>query len=242
MTATPSSDPKIIVALDYAEAENALNLVAQLDPNLCRLKVGKELFAATGPQLVETLVSKGFGVFLDLKFHDIPTTVAKACEVASKLGVWMLNVHASGGVAMMQAAREGVTKSSHKPLLIAITVLTSMDQAALNQVGIKGSIEEQVLRLARLTEEAGLDGVVCSAQEAAVIRSTLGSALGKEFYLVTPGIRPANVNADDQSRVVTPADALRSGASYLVIGRPITQASNPFMALEAICKEIAVHS
>lgn len=238
MTDAALSDPKIIVALDYAEAKSALNLVAQLNPNLCRLKVGKELFTAAGPQLVETLAGKGFGVFLDLKFHDIPTTVAKACEVASKLGVWMLNVHASGGVAMMQAAREGIIKSSHKPLLIGVTVLTSMDQAALNQIGINGSIEEQVLRLARLTEDAGLDGVVCSAQEAAALRS----ALGKEFYLVTPGIRPANVNADDQSRVVTPTDALRNGASYLVIGRPVTQAPNPLLALEAIHQELRFSS
>lgn len=238
MTDAALSDPKIIVALDYAEAKSALNLVAQLNPNLCRLKVGKELFTAAGPQLVETLAGKGFGVFLDLKFHDIPTTVAKACEVASKLGVWMLNVHASGGLAMMQAAREGIIKSSHKPLLIGVTVLTSMDQAALNQIGINGSIEEQVLRLARLTEDAGLDGVVCSAQEAAALRS----ALGKEFYLVTPGIRPANVNADDQSRVVTPTDALRNGASYLVIGRPVTQAPNPLLALEAIHQELRFSS
>jgi len=232
------ADPRIIVALDYAGAKSALNLVAQLAPDLCRLKVGKELFTAAGPQLVETLKSKGFGVFLDLKFHDIPTTVAKACEAASRLGVWMLNVHASGGTTMMQAAREGVVKSGHSPLLIAVTVLTSMDQATLNQVGVNSGIQDQVLRLAQLTQQAGLDGVVCSAQEAAVLRA----ALGKEFCLVTPGIRPADVNADDQSRVVTPVDALRNGASFLVIGRPITQASNPLQALENICKEIAVHS
>lgn len=232
------ADPRIIVALDYAGAKSALNLVAQLDPDLCRLKVGKELFTAAGPQLVETLKSKGFGVFLDLKFHDIPTTVAKACEAASRLGVWMLNVHASGGTTMMQAAREGVVKSGHSPLLIAVTVLTSMDQATLNQVGVNSGIQDQVLRLAQLTQQAGLDGVVCSAQEAAALRA----ALGKEFCLVTPGIRPADVNADDQSRVVTPVDALRNGASFLVIGRPITQASNPLQALENICKEIAVHS
>ena len=238
MTAAASTDPKIIVALDYAEAKSALNLVAQLDPNLCRLKVGKELFTATGPQLVETLAGNGFSVFLDLKFHDIPTTVAKACEAAGRLGVWMLNVHASGGVAMMRAAREGVTKSGHKPLLIAVTVLTSMDQAALNQIGINGSVQDQVLRLARLAQQAGLDGVVCSAQEAAALRAELG----KKFCLVTPGIRPENVNADDQSRVVTPAEALRNGANYLVIGRPITQAPDSLLALEAICKEIAVYS
>ena len=238
MTATTSSDPKIIVALDYAEAKSALNLVAQLDPSLCRLKVGKELFTAAGPQLVETLAGKGFGVFLDLKFHDIPTTVAKACEVAGRLGVWMLNVHASGGMAMMQAAREGTTKSGRKPLLIAVTVLTSMDQTALNQIGVDGRVQDQVLRLARLAQQAGLDGVVCSAQEAAALRSTLG----KEFCLVTPGIRPANVNADDQSRAVTPADALRNGASYLVIGRPITQAPNPLLALEAIHQDLRFSS
>src|SRR3990167_6954447 len=174
MTVTPLADPKIIVALDYAEAKSALNLVAQLDPNLCRLKVGKELFTAAGPQLVDTLTGKGFGVFLDLKFHDIPNTVAKACEVAGRLGVWMLNVHASGGVAMMQAAREGIAKSGHKPLLIAVTVLTSMDKTALNQIGVNGGVQDQVLRLARLAQQAGLDGVVCSAQEAAALRSTLG--------------------------------------------------------------------
>jgi len=230
------ADPKIIIALDYADAASALNLVAELDPDLCRLKVGKELFTAAGPQLVETLVGKGFGVFLDLKFHDIPNTVAKACEIASKLGIWMLNVHASGSLAMMQAARTGVAKSGHSPLLIAVTVLTSMDQAALNQIGVQGDVQDQVMRLARLSQQAGLDGVVCSAQEAAMLRS----ALGKEFCLVTPGIRPANVSADDQSRVVTPGEALRNGASYLVIGRPITQAANPLQALEAICKEIAV--
>jgi orotidine-5'-phosphate decarboxylase len=228
-------DPKIVVALDYADATSALKLVQDLDPALCRVKVGKELFTAAGPQLVETLVNKGFGVFLDLKFHDIPNTVAKACEAASRLGVWMLNVHASGGVAMMQAAREGVAKSGHNPLLIAVTVLTSMDQTTLNQIGVHGNLQDQVLNLAQLTQQAGLDGVVCSAQEAPVLRSTLG----KDFCLVTPGIRPANASLDDQSRVVTPAQALRLGSSYLVIGRPITQAENPLQALQAINEEIA---
>jgi orotidine-5'-phosphate decarboxylase len=228
-------DPKIVVALDYADAASALKLVQDLDPTLCRVKVGKELFTAAGPQLVETLVNKGFGVFLDLKFHDIPNTVAKACEAASRLGVWMLNVHASGGVAMMQAAREGVAKSGHNPLLIAVTVLTSMDQTTLNQIGVQGNLQDQVLNLAQLTQQAGLDGVVCSAQEAPVLRS----ALGKDFCLVTPGIRPANASLDDQSRVVTPAQALHLGSSYLVIGRPITQAANPLKALQAINEEIA---
>lgn len=228
------ADPKIIVALDYADATSALKLAKQLDPNLCRLKVGKELFTAAGPQLVETLVQMGFGIFLDLKFHDIPNTVAKACEAASRLGVWMLNVHAAGGLMMMQAAREGVTKSGQHPLLVAVTVLTSMDQTALNQTGVPGQIEDQVLRLARLTQQAGLDGIVCSAQEASALRN----ALGNDFYLVTPGIRPANVNHDDQSRVVRPVEALQMGASYLVIGRPVTQAADPLTALNAIYQDI----
>lgn len=227
---TALSDPKIVVALDYASAAPALALAAQLDPALCRVKVGKELFTAAGPALVEQLVDQGFGVFLDLKFHDIPNTVAKACEAASRLGVWMLNVHASGGSKMMEAAREGVAKSGHQPLLIAVTVLTSMDQAGLQQLGIEGPLEQHVLRLAKLTQAAGLDGVVCSAQEAPVLRQ----ALGAEFKLVTPGIRPADASLDDQSRVASPAEALALGSSYLVIGRPITQASDPLKALQKI--------
>ena len=214
-----TTDPAIIVALDYAKAAQALALAERLDPAACRLKVGKELFTAAGPQLVETLIARGFDVFLDLKFHDIPNTVAKACEAAARLGVWMLNVHASGGLAMMQAAREGVARSDRNPLLIAVTVLTSMDQTALKQVGVATSVQGQVLHLAGLTKEAGLDGVVCSAQEAVLLRS----ALGPDFCLVTPGIRPASASLDDQSRVVTPADAMRNGAHYLVIGRPITR-------------------
>jgi orotidine-5'-phosphate decarboxylase len=229
-----SPDSKIIVALDYADAADALDLVAQLDPGLCRLKVGKELFTAAGPKLVETLVNKDFGVFLDLKFHDIPNTVAKACKAASRLGVWMLNVHASGGLAMMQAARNAIGESSHQPLLIAVTVLTSMDESALNQTGVNGNVEAQVVRLAKLTQQAGLDGVVCSAQEAAVLRQ----ALGTQFRLVTPGIRPIDAKTDDQSRITTPAEAIRLGASYLVIGRPITQAADPLQALQKIHEQI----
>ncbi|NOS98636.1 MAG: orotidine-5'-phosphate decarboxylase [Methylotenera sp.] len=228
-----NNDPKIIVALDYADAANALKLVNQLDPTLCRLKVGKELFTAAGPQFVEQLTRSNFGVFLDLKFHDIPNTVAKACSAASNLGVWMLNVHASGGLEMMQAAHEAVSASETKPLLIAVTVLTSMNQATLNQIGINTDLATHVLNLAKLTKQAGLDGVVCSALEAKMLRT----ALGGDFCLVTPGIRPANVNQDDQSRVVTPADALKNGASYLVVGRPITLATNPLQALEAIHAE-----
>jgi orotidine-5'-phosphate decarboxylase len=227
------TDSKIIVALDYADATSALKLVDQLVPSLCKLKVGKELFTTAGPQLVEKLIHKNFDVFLDLKFHDIPNTVAKACEAASNLGVWMLNVHASGGSAMMQAALEGINKTSNKPYLIAVTVLTSMNQASLNEIGIDSSVENQVLKLAKLTQLAGLHGVVCSALETQILRSQLGN----NFCLVTPGIRPANVNQDDQSRVVTPDQALRFGSSYLVIGRPITQAANPLSALKAIHAE-----
>lgn len=228
-----NKDSKIIVALDYADAASALALVNQLDPALCNLKVGKELFTAVGPQFVEKLVAKDFKVFLDLKFHDIPNTVSKACQAASNLGVWMLNVHASGGSAMMQAALESVNKSNHKPFLIAVTVLTSMNQAGLNEVGIENSLENQVLKLARLTQQAGLHGVVCSALEAQLLKQHLPN----DFLLVTPGIRPANVNQDDQSRVVTPAQALGMGATYLVVGRPITQAENPLKALEVINAE-----
>lgn len=230
-----NNDPKIIVALDFANAKQALTFVECLDPALCRVKVGKELFTAEGPRLVEQLVGKDYGVFLDLKFHDIPNTVAKACEAAAKLGVWMLNVHASGGRAMMEAARNAVDKSTHSPLLIAVTVLTSMDKVALNEIGVSGELQDQVLRLALLTEQSGLDGVVCSAQEAPMLRSKVA----QDFCLVTPGIRPANASKDDQSRIVTPADALRQGSSYLVIGRPITQAPDPIEALQAIHAEIS---
>lgn len=232
------TDAKIIVALDYANAKEALALVDRLDPTLCKLKVGKELFTAAGPQLVEKLVNKSFPVFLDLKFHDIPNTVSKACEAAANLGVWMLNVHASGGKAMMEAALEGVNKSEHHPYLIAVTVLTSSNQSVLDEIGVANKVEDQVLRLANLTASAGLHGVVCSAMEAELLRKHLP----KEFLLVTPGIRPANVNANDQSRVVSPQDALNSGASYLVIGRPITQAPDPLHALETIAQSIAQYN
>lgn len=228
-----ASDSKIVVALDYADAASALKLVNQLDPKLCKLKVGKELFTATGPDFVTQLAKLNFGVFLDLKFHDIPNTVAKACTAASNLGIWMLNVHASGGLEMMQAAKHAVDNTKNKPILIAVTVLTSMNQQSLNQIGIQTDLATHVLNLASLTEKAGLDGVVCSALEASMLRAQLG----KEFCLVTPGIRPTNASLDDQSRVVTPKDALALGSSYLVIGRPITQAENPLKALESIYAE-----
>lgn len=231
---TQTPDSRIIVALDYAKAQDAIQLAEQLDPTVCKLKVGKELFTAAGPQLVAQLVDKGFKVFLDLKFHDIPNTVAKACEAASNLGVWMLNVHASGGSAMMEAALEGIDKTHNKPYLIAVTVLTSMSQANLTELGIQNSVEEQVLKLAALTKQAGLHGVVCSAMEAQLLRKEMPH----DFLLVTPGIRPANASLDDQTRVMTPRKALNMGASYLVIGRPITQAQDPLAALNAINKEI----
>jgi orotidine-5'-phosphate decarboxylase len=230
------TDSKIIVALDYADAASALALVARLDPALCRLKVGKELFTAAGPALVESLVKQGYDVFLDLKFHDIPNTVAKACQVAANLGVWMLNVHAGGGLPMMQAAREGLDKAygAKAPLLIAVTVLTSMDEPTLHTLGIQRSLSEHVLALATLTQQAGLQGVVCSAQEAAMLRQ----ALGASFCLVTPGIRPADASQDDQTRIVTPKEAISLGSHYLVIGRPITQAPDPIVALNTIIKNI----
>jgi orotidine-5'-phosphate decarboxylase len=232
-------DSKIIVALDYADSGSAMHLVNQLDPALCKLKVGKELFTAAGPQFVEQLIAKNFKVFLDLKFHDIPTTVKKACQAASNLGVWMLNVHASGGRAMMHAAAEGVDIGSqghaNKAILIAVTVLTSMNQADLNEIGVDGNVENQVLKLAKLTQQGGLQGVVCSALEAQLLKQHLPN----DFLLVTPGIRPAAVSLDDQSRVLTPTQALTMGASYLVIGRPITQAEQPLETLIKIYKEIA---
>jgi orotidine-5'-phosphate decarboxylase len=237
MNATDSklTDPKIIVALDYPDARPALQLVDQLTPDLCRLKVGKELFTASGPQFVETVQEKGFEVFLDLKFHDIPNTVAKACEAAAKLGVWMVNVHALGGQKMMQAAREALGKFTQRPRLIAVTILTSMDKQDITQIGLHDAPEDHVISLARLAKESGLDGVVCSPKEVAQLRQ----ALGKDFLLVTPGVRPQGSSQDDQKRTMTPKQALQSGASYLVIGRPITQAEKPLQALKVIFAEIS---
>jgi orotidine-5'-phosphate decarboxylase len=225
---------KIIVALDYADAASAQALVSRLDPALCRLKVGKELFTVSGPDLVRALAARGFEVFLDLKFHDIPNTVAAACRAAAGLGVWMLNVHASGGRRMMEAAREALAALPQPPLLIAVTVLTSMSAEDMNEVGVAGSPADQVLRLARLTQACHLDGVVCSAQEAAMLRADLGT----DFRLVTPGIRPAGADTADQRRVMTPVEALKAGATDLVIGRPITDAVDPIAALQQIRSDI----
>jgi len=226
---------RVIVALDFADAASAMALVDRLEPESCRLKVGKEMFTRTGPQFVETLVSKGFDVFLDLKFHDIPNTVAGACAAACDLGVWMMNVHASGGRRMMEAARAAIEKSSHKPLLIGVTILTSMADEDIHEVGYQGSPADNVLNLASLAHVSGLDGVVCSPKEVTPIRSKLGD----DFLLVTPGIRPAGSVADDQRRVLTPAEAIQAGSSYLVMGRPITQADDPMSVLLTTESEIA---
>lgn len=210
-------------------------LAERLNPQQCRLKVGKELFTAAGPQLIERLQTLGFDVFLDLKFHDIPNTVAGACRAAQALGVWMVNVHASGGRRMLSAAREALEASTgSRPLLIAVTVLTSMEQSDLQEIGLDVTPQQQVLRLAQLTRDCGLDGVVCSAQEASVLKQ----ACGADFRLVTPGIRPTGAQADDQRRVLTPAQALAAGADYLVIGRPISAAADPAAALAALVTEI----
>jgi orotidine-5'-phosphate decarboxylase len=227
------SDPKIIVALDFPQAAQALTLAKKLDPAKCRVKVGKELFTAAGPQLIEQLQRRGFEVFLDLKFHDIPNTVAQACKAAAALGVWMVNVHALGGRRMMEAARNALADVAHRPKLVAVTILTSMAQEDLHGIGINASPAHMVELLAGLVHDSGLDGVVCSAQEAPMLRRELG----QDFLLVTPGIRPANAATDDQLRVVTPGAALGAGASYLVIGRPITQAPDPLQALQEIIRE-----
>jgi orotidine-5'-phosphate decarboxylase len=223
----------VIVALDFPSENEALQLVDQLEPALCRLKVGKELFTRCGPDLVKQLVDKKFDVFLDLKFHDIPNTVAQACQAAADLGVWMLNVHALGGEKMMLAAKQALA-GKDAPLLIAVTWLTSSGQLELDALGIKLTPQQMVSRLAAMSQNAGLDGVVCSAQEAPVLRQEMGN----EFLLVTPGIRLADARQDDQCRVVTPKQAMTDGSSYLVIGRPITRAKDPCKVLRTIINEI----
>ena len=224
----------VIVALDYPRAAAALDLAQRLSPELCRLKVGKELFTSSGPALVEQLQHLGFDVFLDLKFHDIPNTVAGAVRAAAELGVWMVNVHASGGRRMMVAAAEAIAPFSSRPLLLGVTVLTSMSEQDFLELGYGESLQERVLLLAALAADSGLDGVVCSALEAPALRR----ARGPEFSLLTPGIRLAGDNAADQRRVVTPAEALSMGADYLVIGRSITGAADPLAALQRVHREL----
>ena len=228
---TQLTDPKVVIALDYDNKQQALAFIEQLDPSTCRLKIGKEMFTHFGPEFVKLVVAKGFDVFLDLKFHDIPNTVAKAVKAAADLGVWMVNVHASGGRRMMEAAKAILEPyGENAPLLIAVTVLTSMDQNDLTELGIDLSPAEQVKRLAILTKSSGLDGVVCSSHEA----EELKALLGKSFKLITPGIRPAGYEAGDQRRIKTPKQAIESGSDYLVIGRPITKAQDPVAVLNEI--------
>jgi orotidine-5'-phosphate decarboxylase len=231
-----SSLPRVFVALDYPTGADALALAQRLDPRTCGLKVGKELFVTAGPEPVRRMIERGFAVFLDLKFHDIPNTVASACAAAARLGVAMLNVHASGGRAMLAAAREAVDRAvAAPPLLIAVTVLTSLTDDDLRDVGYGGDTQALAVRLAQLARTCGLDGVVCSAQEAPALRR----ATGPEFKLVTPGIRLSHSAKDDQARIVTPEAAVRNGADYLVIGRPITQAADPVATLAAINASLA---
>lgn len=222
---------RIIIALDYNNADDALAFAKTVSPDACRLKVGKELFTSGGPTLVKQLVSMGFDVFLDLKFHDIPNTVAQAVKASAELGVWMVNVHASGGERMMRAAKEALAEYKEKaPLLIAVTVLTSMDEAELAATGVQQSLDQHVLDLATLAQRAGLDGVVCSAHEAQTLRAELGA----DFCLVTPGIRPEGTDTQDQTRIMTPSQAVSAGSDYLVMGRPIRQSADPVATLSAI--------
>jgi len=227
--------PRIIVALDYPDADSAWNLIDQLDASMCRLKIGKEMFTRLGPGFVRQVIDKKFDVFLDLKYHDIPNTVAAACEAGADLGVWMMNVHASGGRRMMEAAMERLSRLAERPLLIGVTILTSLSQEEIAEIGYPGTPAENVSRLAALAQSSGLDGVVCSPREAGQLRSERGEG----FLLVTPGVRPASASLDDQTRVMTPADAMAAGSSYLVVGRPITAAEDPLAALKAINAEIA---
>lgn len=233
---TSITEKPVIVALDYPQMDLALDMAKQLDPNRCRVKVGKELFTRSGPQIIEKLTNQGFDIFLDLKFHDIPNTVAKSVRAAAEMGVWMVNVHASGGRHMMEKAYEELQQvKDNRTLLIAVTVLTSMQKSDLQDIGLDIEPEQHVLNLAKLTHSCGLDGVVCSAQETAMLKAQFGSG----FALVTPGIRLAGDSSDDQQRIMTPSKALQSGSTHLVIGRPITKAADPMLALSAIEGDIA---
>ncbi|MDQ0059432.1 orotidine-5'-phosphate decarboxylase [Paenibacillus harenae] len=233
---------RIMVALDYPEAAAAEKLIAELQGIPCYMKVGMQLFYAAGPSFVESLKKRGYYVFLDVKMHDIPNTVKGGANSVTKLGVDMFNVHAAGGSAMLEAALEGVESAlgtgMKKPAVIAVTQLTSTNLAMLNeQIGIPGTVEEAVLRYAKLTKAAGLDGVVASPSEVEAIKS----ACGTSFQTVTPGIRPAGADVNDQSRIMTPIEALRQGTDFMVIGRPITAAPSPRAALESIIEELVAY-
>lgn len=226
---------KLIIALDFSSADIAMQFVDQLSPSDCKLKVGFELFVSAGPEMVRKLTNKGFDIFLDLKFHDIPNTVASVCKAAAKLDVWMMNVHASGGIEMMHKASEALGNFESPPKLIAVSVLTSMTDKQLQQTGVNALAKDQVAHLATLAKEAGLDGMVCSAREANLLRQLMG----EDFLLVTPGIRPIGSDRGDQSRIMTPADAIRAGVDYIVVGRPITQASKPLEVIAMINAELS---
>lgn len=232
---TENTDPKVIVALDFPASEPALALLDQIDPAQCRVKIGKEMFTRAGPAFVEQVAGRGYQIFLDLKYHDIPNTVASACAAAADMGVWMMNVHASGGRKMMTAAAQRLAGLQSRPLLIGVTILTSLGQEDIAEIGYPGTPADNVLRLAALAEDSGLDGVVCSPLEVEPLRRERGHA----FHLVTPGVRPAGASVDDQKRIMTPGDAMRAGASYLVVGRPITAAADPLASLNAINEEVA---
>ncbi|MFQ3185276.1 orotidine-5'-phosphate decarboxylase [Marinomonas primoryensis] len=232
-----SCQSPIVVALDYPTMAQSIDMAKRLDPNQCRVKVGKELFTTAGPVILDELHKLGFDIFLDLKFHDIPNTVANAVSAAAKAGVWMVNIHASGGRRMMETSANALQQlSNNKTLLIAVTVLTSMDQSDLVEIGIDATPEQHVKRLAALAKSSGMDGVVCSAQES----SMLSTELGKGFVLVTPGIRPAGSDQGDQKRIMTPAQAMAAGSHYLVMGRPITQASDPIAVLTQANMDLGV--
>jgi orotidine-5'-phosphate decarboxylase len=231
------AEPSIIVALDYPSEAEALAFVGLVTPDRCRLKIGLELFTAAGPALAGKLADRGFDVFLDLKFHDIPTTVARACAAAARLGVWMMNVHTLGGTKMMRVAREAIDGAPRRPLLIGVTLLTSHDAGDIAEIGLRSEPDKEVLRLAKLASDAGLDGVVCSPHEASALRATHGA----KFVLVTPGVRTAGSASDDQQRILTPAEAMRQGSDYLVIGRPVTRARDPVAVLDAVRAEIGAH-
>lgn len=226
---------KLIVALDFSEKKNALDLVAKLDPRHCALKVGSQMFTLFGTDFVRSLIQLGFKVFLDLKFHDIPNTVAQACRACADLGVWMINVHASGGLAMMQAAKKALEPyKQHKPLLIAVTVLTSMSSDELPEIGLTTTLESQVSRLAQLAYQAGLDGVVCSAFEVAMIKENCS----RNFLTITPGLRLPGDDNHDQSRIMTPSEALKLGSDFLVLGRSISQVPDPQKVLARLLQEM----
>ncbi|MDJ0741311.1 MAG: orotidine-5'-phosphate decarboxylase [Gammaproteobacteria bacterium] len=230
-----TTDRRVIVALDYPATAPALELLERIDPGQCRVKIGKEMFTRAGPAFVEAVAARGFEVFLDLKYHDIPNTVAAACAAAADLGVWMVNVHASGGRRMLETAAARLAQHDRRPLLIAVTILTSLGADDLGEIGYSGSPADNVRRLAALAEDSGLDGVVCSPLEVGLLRAERGSA----FRLVTPGVRPAGAASDDQKRVMTPGDAIRAGADYLVVGRPVTASTDPPASLAAINRDVA---